>query len=74
MPPCPSLRAGTDLRNGVNFDHQDGSAIEGQAGCDQVGAYANIARHAVNGAEWRGAHVVAGRNAARTGWPGVRVS
>src|SRR5438067_1937874 len=57
---------GTDLRNGVNFDHQDGSAIGGQAGCDEVGAYANVARHAVKCAEWRGTQDGACRNGART--------
>lgn len=46
----------------------------GQAGCDEVGAYANVARHATKGAEWRGTHIVACRNGARTDRPGVRAS
>ena len=65
---------GTDQGHGVNFDHQDGSAVDGGPGCDEVGAYANVARHAVNCAEWRGTRDVACRNVAQTGWPGVRAS
>jgi hypothetical protein len=67
-----NFSGGTDQRHGVNFDHQDGSAIGGRVGCDEVGAYASVARHAVNGAEWRETQDVACRNVARTGWPGVR--
>jgi tetratricopeptide (TPR) repeat protein len=63
---------GTDQRNGVNFDRQDGSAVGGRTGCDEFGAYAHLARHAVNCAEWRRTQDGACRSGARTGRPGVR--
>jgi hypothetical protein len=65
---------GTDQRNGVSFDPVEGSAVGGWTGCDEFGAYSNVARHAVKCAEWHRTQDVARRSLAWTGWPGVRAS
>jgi hypothetical protein len=65
---------GTDHRNGVSFDQEEGSAVGGRTGCDEFGAYASVARHALNCAEWRRTQDGACRNGARTGRPGVPAS
>jgi hypothetical protein len=44
-------KSGTDQRNGVRFDPQDGSAVGGWTGCDEIGAHTTDARHAANCAE-----------------------
>jgi len=38
--------SGTDQRNGVSFDQEDGSAVVWWTGYDQVGAHSHVARHA----------------------------
>jgi hypothetical protein len=47
------LVAGTDPRNGVNFDQEDGNALGGWTGCDEFGAHTYQARHAAKRAERR---------------------
>src|SRR3954454_14386827 len=46
-----SRETGTDHRNGVSFDQQDGSALGGWTGHDAIGAYAGVARHVAKSAE-----------------------
>jgi hypothetical protein len=66
------LRAGTDHRNGVSFDQQDGSALGGWTGHDAIGAYARVARHVAKSAESNRARNLAWQSLERTGRPGVR--
>ena len=63
---------GTDHRNGVSFDQQDGSAIGGCTGYDVIGAYAGVARHVAKSAESDRTRNLAWQSLERTGRPGVR--
>ncbi len=45
------LAGGTDHRNGVRYDQQDGSAASGCMMCDMIGACAPVARHVAKSAE-----------------------
>ena len=63
---------GTDHRNGVSFDHQDGSALGGWAGYDVIGAYADVARHVAKNAESKRPRSMAWPSLIRTNRLGVR--
>ncbi len=63
---------GTDHRNGVIFDQQNGSAPGGWTGHDAIGAYAGVARHVAKSAESNRTRNLAWQSWARTGRPGVR--
>jgi len=63
---------GTDQRNGVGFDQQDGSAVDGCMCCDMIGAHTPVARHAANSAESNRTRNLAWQSWARSGRPGVR--
>ena len=68
----PETVSGTDHRNGVSFDQQDGSAVGGCTRYDVIGAYADAARHAAKSAESGRTRNRAWQSWARTGRPGVR--
>jgi hypothetical protein len=63
---------GTDLRNGVSIDQQNGSAPGGWTGHDAIGAYAGVARHVAKSAESNRTRDLAWSSLERTGRPGVR--
>ena len=63
---------GTDHRNGVSFDHQDGSALGVWTGYNMIGAYAGAARHVAKSAESSLTADLAWQSWARTCRPGVR--
>ena len=63
---------GTDHRNGVSFDHQDGSELGDWTGYDVIGAYAGAARHVAKSAESSRTRNLAWQSLERTGRPGVR--
>src|SRR5271157_2380747 len=64
--------AGTDQRNGVNFDQHDGGAVGGCMRYDMIGASAHVARHAAKSAESNRTRNLAWQSLERTGRPGVR--
>ncbi len=63
---------GTDRRNGVSFDHEDGSALGGWAGYDVLDAYAGVARHVAKNAESERTGSMSWPSLIRTDRPGVR--
>ena len=64
--------SGTDQRNGVNFDQQEGSAVGGRPAWGEIGAHAHVARHVTKSAESNRTRNWAWQGLERTGRSGVR--